>query len=206
MDPFLDRTDEELLEDYAQGDVSAFRALITRHHDALLRFLIRMVGDRESAEDTFQEAFLQVHESLHTFDPTRRFKPWLFTIAANKARDLLRKRQRRPAVSLSAPMNGDDGDAFVDLMQIDMPHASEGMQRDEIRARVEAAMDAMSPRLREILLMAYFQKLSYQQISDIYDIPLGTVKSRLHAAVGSFAKKWEDLARQQRAKGSQAPG
>jgi len=96
------RTDEQLLEDYRGGDAEAFRLLISRHHDDLLRFLIRLTGDRQAADDVFQEAFLQVHISADSFDPTRRFKPWLFTIAANKARDLLRKRVRRQE-SISQP-------------------------------------------------------------------------------------------------------
>lgn len=193
MDPYHDRTDEELLEDYAHGETGAFRALIARHHDTLLRFLTRLLGERESAEDVFQDTFLQVHESLHTFDMSRRFKPWLFTIAANKARDVMRRRQRRPTVSLSAPVQAGGGvGAFVDLMELDTPDVSSDAEREELRLQVEAAIDAMPPRLREVLLMAYFQRLSYQQISDIYDIPLGTVKSRLHAAVAAFARKWQE--------------
>ena len=186
------RTDEELVADYLDGDSGSFRALIERHHDAMIRFLNRFMGDRQAAEDVFQETFLQVHQSIETFDSTKRFKPWLFTIAANKARDALRKSNRRSTVSLSAPVGGgDDGTTFVDLMSIDLPAASSRMESEEQSAMVQRAIATLSPRLREILLLAYFQKLSYTQLADALEVPVGTVKSRLHAAVASFAKAWQ---------------
>ena len=190
------RTDEKLLEDYRHGDTEAFRMLIGRHKDDLLRFLVRLTGDRQAAEDIFQETFLQVHISADTFDPTRRFKPWLFTIGANKARDLLRKRVRRQEVDLSAPVSraggGDDGgQTFVDLMQVKVPPPEEGLESEERDQQVQRAIDRMPSALKEILLLAYFQRLSYAQIADELEIPLGTVKSRLHSAVAAFARAWK---------------
>ena len=193
--PELDRrTDEELIEDYLEGDVASFRVLIDRFHDPLMRFLIRLVGGRAAAEDVFQETFLQVHQSLDTFDLTRRLKPWLFTIAANKARDALRRRQRRPTVSLSAPVDAAEGRSFVDLMEIDVADVASGMEQSELSEMVQRAIETLSPRLREILLLAYFQKMTYAQIAEVAGIPLGTVKSRLHAAVAAFAKAWQEEA------------
>jgi RNA polymerase sigma-70 factor (ECF subfamily) len=192
------RSDEKLLEDYRAGDLEAFRLLISRHHDDLLRFLIRLTGDRQAADDVFQEAFLQVHISADTFDPTRRFKPWLFTIAANKARDLLRKRVRRQEVDLSAPVGGSggSGQTFVDLMQIDVPTPGQGLEARERDEMVQRAVDRMPAALKEILLLAYFQRLSYSQIAEELEIPLGTVKSRLHSAVAAFAKQWELISKE----------
>ncbi len=187
------RTDEELVEDVLDGDVAAFRGLIERHHDALFRFLFRLTGNRQMAEDVFQDAFLQVHQSLDTFDSSRRFKPWLFTIAANKGRDALRKANRRKTVSLSAPVVEEGGKSFVDLMEIDLPDVSSPMEEAERSAKVQRAIDELSPRLREILLMAYFQKMTYAQIAELFGVPIGTVKSRLHSAVAAFAKAWQEL-------------
>lgn len=128
--PDARETDEALFLRFRdKGDDEAFRALIDRYHDDLLRFLYRMLGDRQAAEDVFQEAFLQAHLSGATFDGTRKFRPWFFTIAANKARDLLRKRKRRRMAELSAPVGGRDGDggvSFVDLMEIDSPAPTSG--------------------------------------------------------------------------------
>jgi len=183
-------SDEQLIEDHDAGDPDAFRYLIDRHHDDLMRFLRRMTGSNALAEDVFQDTFLQIHQSLNTFDTSRRFKPWLYTIAANKARDALRRAKRRKALSLSA-QTADEGPAFVDLLAIDIPDPDAELSAEERSRLVQDAIDAMPLGQREILLLAYFQKLSYQQIADHFEIPLGTVKSRLHAAVASFAKRWQ---------------
>lgn len=178
---------------YRGGDNAAFETLVRRYSDELTRFLIRLVGNRALAEDAFQEAFLQVHLSAETFDTSRRFKPWLFTIAANKARDVLRKNARRRTLDLDAPVGGDgDQGTFVDLMQMKGPTPAQAVNTSERDAMVQAAIAQMPLLLREILLLGYFQKMSYSQIADALNIPLGTVKSRLHAAVASFAKKWEE--------------
>jgi RNA polymerase sigma-70 factor, ECF subfamily len=193
------RTDEELIGLYRDGDPAALELLIRRYHDDLLRFLVRLVGgDRAAAEDVFQEAFLQIHQSADAFDTSRRFKPWLFTIAANKARDLLRRNQRRRALDLSAPVGGrsgsGDGATFIDLLRAEGPGPGEITDTAERDRLVQAAVNDLPFALREVLLLAYFQKLSYSQIADALQIPLGTVKSRLHAAVGSFAKSWKAAA------------
>lgn len=201
LDP---RTDEKLVEAYRRGEAEAFRTLVERYHDDLLRFLTRLSGDRQVAEDAFQDAFLQVHLSLGSFDTGRRFRPWLFTIAANKARDLLRKRGRRQTLELSAPMGSSGGDgsegggAFIDLLEVEVAPPDAGLLEEERDAMVQRALDRLSDPLREILLLAYFQRLSYAQVAEELGIPLGTVKSRLHAAVASFAKRWAEVTEEHR--------
>jgi RNA polymerase sigma-70 factor (ECF subfamily) len=203
------RTDEELVSDYRAGSeksAAAFEMLVRRHHDDLMRFLLRLVGNRTVAEDAFQETFLQVHLSVETFDTTRRFKPWLFTIAANKGRDALRRSARRRTLDLSAPIggraggvgggggensDGSGGRTYVDLMEVDVPRPGAAMDDAERSRLVQRAVDELPWSLREILLLAYFQRLSYNQIAEALEIPLGTVKSRLHSAVAAFAKKWQ---------------
>lgn len=190
--PARELSDEDLFRRYLGGDMGGFRSLVERHHDDLLRFLTRLVGDRAGAEDVFQDAFLQVHQSAETFDTERRFKPWLFTIAANKGRDYLRKKGRRSTLDLSAPVPGTDGgETFVDLLAIDIPGPDEIVGDRERDAQVQRAVDMLPWPLKEILLLAYFQRLSYAQIAEDLEIPLGTVKSRLHAAVAAFARNWK---------------
>src|SRR4051812_9391629 len=187
-----DRTDEQLLDDYRHGDKSSFAALVNRYQRELYHFLVRFLGNRASAEDVFQETFLQVHQSAEQFDPQRRFRPWLFTIAANKARDLIRSQARRPANPLQASISpGDDESGeFLDLMKSVTVSPSEPMEREELQQQVQKTVATMPEHLREILLLSYFHAFPYKQISDILDIPLGTVKSRLHAAVAHFAERW----------------
>lgn len=192
-------SDEQLFERFRGGDAAALRTLIERQHDDLLRFLARLTGDRTAADDIFQETFLQVYQSADTFDTSRRFRPWLFTIAANKARDWLRKRSRRKTVELSAPVGGgveSRSASFVDLMEIDIQPPDAAMDIDERDRLVQRALEELQPALKEILLLAYFQRLSYAQIAEDLGIPLGTVKSRLHSAVASFARAWKRVSKE----------
>ena len=186
------RTDEELLAAHIEGDSSAFPELMGRYKNDLLHFLIRFVGSQAAAEDVFQDAFLQVHISAETFDLTRRFKPWLFTIAANKGRDWHRKHSKRTVMSLSQEVGGEgEGARFVDLMESDQELPDATLLNDEQIDSVRHAVDQLPSHLREILLLSYFQQMSYVQIADSLQIPLGTVKSRLHSAVAAFSQGWQ---------------
>lgn len=187
-------SDEKVFERYRRGESALLRTLIERHHDDLIRFLTRLIGDRSTAKDVFQETFLQIHVSAETFDATRKFRPWLFTIAANKGRDYLRKRGRRQSMEISAPVGPDgDGPSIVDLMRIDVPSPDAALDAAERDEQVQRALGALSPTMREILLLAYFQRLTYAQMAEDLEIPLGTVKSRLHAAVAAFARAWQGI-------------
>lgn len=199
------RPDNELLVAYRSGESSALEELVRRHHDDLMRFLVRLCVDRATAEDAFQDTFLQVHLSADSFDASRRFKPWLFTIAANKARDLLRKNARRRTLDLSSPVSpgsGGDGATFIDLMEGDAVQPGTAVSDQERDAMVQRAVSQMPLMLREVLLLAYFQRMSYNQIAGALEIPLGTVKSRLHAAVASFAKAWKIATSDARSEGA----
>lgn len=189
------RTDEELLAAYRNGDRASFSRLVDAYQRELFHFLVRFVGDRAAAEDIFQESFLQVHQSAAQFDPERRFRPWLFTIAANKARDYLRSQSRRPTNQLQAaitPSNDDSGE-FIDLLKGEDISPSEPMEKRELQELVQKTVMDMPAHFREILLLSYFHQFPYKQIGEILEIPLGTVKSRLHAAVAFFADRWRML-------------
>jgi RNA polymerase sigma-70 factor, ECF subfamily len=184
------RSDEEVFVLHREGDPQALRVLIERYSAELHGFLTRLVGSRAGADDVFQEAFLQVHLSADAFDAERRFRPWLYTIAANKGRDYLRRQKRRAAVSLDAPIGANTETALVDLVSANAAGPASGMESSDERDAIKQVIDEMPPHFREILLLSYFQKLSYAQIADSLSIPLGTVKSRLHASLASFAHGW----------------
>jgi RNA polymerase sigma-70 factor, ECF subfamily len=190
-----ERSDEKLMADYHLGDRQSFAELVGRYERELYHFLVRFLGDRAAAEDVFQETFLQIHQSAEQFDPQRRFRPWLFTIAANKARDLIRSQARRPTSPLQANINSGDDESgeFIDLMRSVEGFPEEPLERRELQEAVQKTVMGMPDHLREILLLSYFHQFPYKQISDILDIPLGTVKSRLHAAVAHFADRWKSL-------------
>jgi RNA polymerase sigma-70 factor (ECF subfamily) len=186
-------SDEQLLLRYVQGDVNAFETLVNRYRRELFNFLARFLGDPALAEDVFQETFLQIHLSAGGFDVTRRLKPWLFTIAANKARDALRSRSRRSAAELDAEIGGgeDDSTRFVDLMPGSVPRPEETLENLEAAQSVQNIVQQMPENLRSVLLLSYFHQFPYKEIADILNVPLGTVKSRLHVAVKEFARRWK---------------
>lgn len=188
-----DLTDEQLVDLYCRGHLDAFERLVERYRHSLFHFLARFVGQRTAAEDLFQETFLQVHLAIETFDSSRSFRPWVFTIAANKARDWLRRNSQRKAAALSAPIDEEQGEglSFVDLLQADLPMPSQTAESQETQQRVRQCVDELPNHLREILLLAYFDRFAYKEIAQMLGVPLGTVKSRLHAAVATFADLWK---------------
>jgi RNA polymerase sigma-70 factor, ECF subfamily len=193
-------TDEQLFDRYRRGDRTSFATLMERHHRELFHFLVRFVGNRAAAEDIFQETFLQVHRSAAGFDIERRFRTWLFTIAANKARDLLRAQVRHPATPLQAMVTPGDEESgqFIDFVPAAGDLPAEAMERREMAQRVRSTVMDMPANLREILLLSYFNQFPYNQISDILGVPLGTVKSRLHTAVTEFGNRWKMLNKDRR--------
>lgn len=190
-----DQTDEELLAEYLAGQTDRFEVLVRRHTRELFHFLIRFTGHAATAEDIVQEAFLQVHLSASSFDPERRFKPWLFTIAANKARDWLRSRTRRPEMPLDAPVGGHgaEGLSFADFLAERGTSPAAGLEDQEQQRIVRSVVEQMPDHLREVLVLAYYHRFAYREMAEILGIPLGTVKSRLHAAVAFFAKSYRAM-------------
>lgn len=189
--------DERLLAEFLGGDHRAFERLVSRYSDDLFRFVARFIRSPAAAEDVVQETFIQVYQSAGGFDPSRRFRPWLFTIAANKARDQLRVRLRRKELPLGAPA-GDDGDgggpaAYLDFLADEGAAPDQALLDDEQRERVGRIVSQMPDTLREVLVLGYYHRFPYKEIADILSIPLGTVKSRLHAAVACFAKGYMKL-------------
>jgi RNA polymerase sigma-70 factor (ECF subfamily) len=190
-------TDAELLARFAEGDEAAFREVVNRYKNGLYAFLRQFLNYQDMVEDAFQETFLQLFTSRASFDTSRPLRPWLFTIAANKAKDALRKRQRTAAIPIGTIADAQEM-SFDDVLNTltsdssTMPY--EELQKGETAARVGQIIKEMPENLREILILAYFKKFPYKQMANILSIPIGTVKSRLHTAVGRFAKEWKAAA------------
>jgi len=186
-------TDAELLACYATGDEAAFREIVSRYKNSLYAFLKQFLNRQDLVEDVFQETFLQLFTSRESFDPARPLRPWLFTIAANKAKDALRKSQRTTAIPIgtiseSKEMSFDD---VLNTLTSDTTRPYEQLEKGETASRVAKIIANMPENLREILILAYFNKFSYKQMAQILSIPIGTVKSRLHTAVARFAKDFK---------------
>ena len=189
------QSDGELLALYQKGDEEAFKEIVSRYKNPLYGFLRRFLNQQDLVEDVFQDTFLQLYISKDSFDQGRPLRPWLFTIAANKAKDALRKIQRHSTVSLGAI--ADTGDATVDdvvniLTSYEITPDQE-VSEDETKAQVREIIAQMPENLKAILILAYFEQFSYKQMAEILSIPIGTVKSRLHTAIVHFTKKWKSM-------------
>jgi RNA polymerase sigma-70 factor (ECF subfamily) len=195
--------DERLLADFVAGNAAGFAALVERYSRELFPFLMRYVRDSAIVEDVIQETFLQVHQSAASFDAARRFRPWLFTIAVNKARDHLRSRTRKREVPLGSGTSNHDEEAgsYLDFLSDTGDAPGDRLDADEQREIVQAIVGRMPDHLREVLILGYYQRFPYKEMAEILEIPLGTVKSRLHAAVTHFAAEYhraEEAAARQR--------
>ncbi len=196
MNQEIEKNDEpELLKRYMAGDEDAFREIVSRYRNDLYAFLRRFLNNKEMAEDIFQETFLQIFTSRESYDPNRPLRPWLFTIAANKAKDAMRKQQRTGAMTIGTVADSEQM-SFEDVLSniaFDNTVPYESLERNETAAQVREIIANMPENLREILILAYFNKFSYKQMAAVLNIPIGTVKSRLHAAVSRFTKDWKSI-------------
>ncbi len=195
LEAYGDISDSDLLNRYCEGEESAFQEIMDRYKNSLYAFLRQFLNRHDLVEDVFQETFLQLYTSRESFDASRPLRPWLFTIAANKAKDALRKSQRHATVSIGTISSSDDM-SFEEVLNV-LTHDNElptvELERQETSASVNSIITNMPENLREILILAYFNRFSYKQMAEMLSIPIGTVKSRLHTAVARFAKEWKDL-------------
>jgi len=184
--------DEDLFRRFRrEGDAAAFETLVHRYEGELFHYLRRSLGNAELAEDVFQTTFLQVHVKRDLFEEGRRFRPWLYAIATNQAIDAQRRDRRHRMASLDRRMGGDDGDAaFVDTLSGDDPACGERLEEQEARAWTSLAVAGLPEPMQAVLELVYRRGLKYREVADALGIPLGTVKSRLHAAIHRLNLGW----------------
>lgn len=180
-------SDEELLMGSLKGRKGDFRQLLERYEGELFNFLYRITGDRQTAEDLFQETFLQVYAKMEIFRPDGRFRPWVYTIAANLARDERRRRRRRRAVSLDREIKPGEEGRMADLLDAHEETPEVAIGRKEAAGLAHELMDLLPENLREVVTLYFYNDMKYVEISESLDLPMGTVKSRLFRAVKQMA-------------------
>lgn len=169
-------SDEDLIERFQNGDLYAFDLIVKRYKNQLLNFVYRFLGNAEEAEDLVQETFLRVYRNRKAYQKVAKFSTWIYTIAGNLAKTELRKRKRRKFFSISdLGYNEKDYDISDDAYNPEKD--VDGRMKEEI---IHKEIDELSPKFREVILLRDVQQLSYEEISQIVNIPLGTVKSRVN--------------------------
>jgi RNA polymerase sigma-70 factor (ECF subfamily) len=187
------QTDEELLLGYRQShDADLFSELVHRYERELYSYLRRYLGDAEMADDAFQAAFLQVHLKCEQFEAGRAVRPWLYTIATNQAIDLQRRTRRHRMVSLdrSTSADGEDVGKLLDLLTSKEPSPTVQLSADERREWLHRAVSELPQPLADVVNLVYFHDLKYREAAESLNIPVGTVKSRMHSAVAKLNEAW----------------
>jgi RNA polymerase sigma-70 factor (ECF subfamily) len=180
----LDPTDEQLMVRVCRDDAAAFATLVHRYERELFAFLHRYLHRRELAEDVFQASFLQVHRHRSRFEAGRPFRPWLYAIALRQAIDAHRKDARHRRVSLDGHTGAaGDGGSLAATVAGRESAADVEIERQEDRAMIRAAVEQLPELLRKPLELVYQRGLKYRDAAGILGVPVGTVKSRIHAAV-----------------------
>jgi len=171
-----------------------FEVLVGRYKNAIVSFLFRFVGDFRTAEDLAQETFLRVFKKVHDYNSSAKFSTWLYTIASNLAKDEFKRRARHPAKSLDWK-GGGDTTRDVPQLKADTTDSVPDVQleHEEARQNVKKALDLLEAHDREILVLKDVQGLSYEEISEILDLPMGTVKSRISRARTAFKEVWKKV-------------
>lgn len=188
------QSDEELLRAFAdQGDRASFEALVDRYKMEIYNYLRRYLGDDAMAEDAFQTTFVRVFQKSEQFDTSRKFRPWLYGIATHQAIDLKRRAKRRAFQSLDLQSAGSDARESTHAANIADYRQStvDPLEQAELRARMEAAIEEVGEPGRSALELVYLQGLPYRDAAEVLDVPVGTVKSRVHAAIRKLSAIWQ---------------
>ena len=183
-------TDEELLAAYQRGDVGAFERLLSRHRAPLFTFLLRMLGDRERAEDLAQEAFLRVVKAAPAWQERAKFKAWLYSIARNLCFDQARRDKHRRAESLDGAE--EEGERTL-LDTLASPDASpdRAAQSNQVRPLLLRALAALPDEQREVFVLREQAGLGFKEIAEVVGVNENTVKSRMRYALEGLRKRLE---------------
>ncbi len=172
-------TDERLVEIALDGDEEAFGLLVRRYQRRLTAFLSQLVGDLELARELSQEAFVRAWSALSRFDPRYRFSTWLFRIAHNLGIDHLRRRRLKTVSLYRTDAEGDEVEVIApDTEKDPLGH----LENHALASELRQVIDELRPEYRELVLLRHFAGLSYQEIADFKEMPLGTVKNKLFRA------------------------
>ena len=186
--PFV-YTDEQLIARFQSGDERAYIELVNRYRDRLINFVYPFLGDFEQAEDVVQETMLKLYEKKHYYREIAKFSTWIYTIARNLANTELRKKKRRKTTYISR-MTKDDRQYDIPAVQADL---NQNLQNEFIRDRIHAAIKELPEHFKTVIILRDIQELSYDDISNIVGVPLGSVKSRINRARLQLQAELQDL-------------
>jgi len=167
-------TDEQIIGRVRGGETRMYGELVQRHQDAVFAMALRLLGGRGDAEDAAQEVFLRVYRGLDAFKGEARFSTWLYRITYNLCADWLRRNKRAERRATVIEEAGTVADRRANL--------EEGILQSETRDNVRRALDGLDERYSSVVVLFYYQKMSYEQIAAVLELPMKTVETRLYRA------------------------
>ena len=185
-------SDEKLIEKFQNGEILAYNELVFRYKDRLLNFIYRFLNDIDMAEDLVQDTFIKLYTHKKSYQEIAKFSTWIYTIAANLAKTELRKKKRRKTFSVSE-LSNDDKEFIISSKELDQ---SEYYLSENFEKKFQNALSELSREFKTIIILRDIQELSYDDISKIVELPLGTVKSRINRGrlkLQQLLKKGENL-------------
>lgn len=174
----MEISDQELMQRIKDGDMLAFDCLVHRWEHRLFNIVFKITNDYEITRDICQEVFLQVYQSAKKYRPLAQFETWLYRIAVNRSINELKK-QKRYQSNLSISSSSDEENSFPDSS----PQPDEIIQQNEVSECIQNALAKLPTDLRIIVILKHYEGLKFQQIAEIVNCPLGTVKSRMYTAL-----------------------
>lgn len=181
----MQRTDDILMNDFRNGDRSAFDLLVTRYKHDIFQFILSKVKDCELASDLTQDVFVRIYKSVESYSAAGKFKAWIFRIAQNICFDEFRKQKKASILSIHNEAGSENMDSAVHENQIEDTSANPAREIEylELQYILENALNAIPENQRTALVLCQYHGLSYQEIAEIQKCPMGTVKSRVHNAL-----------------------
>lgn len=187
MDELINKRINEVLK----GNQDSFEEIVTIFQHRLYHVCFRMLGNRQEAEDIAQEAFVRAYINIHTFDQKRKFSTWIFRIATNLCIDRIRK--KKPDYYLDANVPGTEGLTMYSKIEGPGKLPEDEIEQMETQERIQYEISRLSDRYRSVIVLRYIEELPLQEISDILELPLGTVKTRVHRGRAALRKQMGDL-------------
>ncbi|MFA5999618.1 MAG: sigma-70 family RNA polymerase sigma factor [Candidatus Paceibacterota bacterium] len=182
-DSFKDKTDEEIAKLVQQGEHNSFAVLIDRYEEKILRYGKKFLSNRDDIVDITQDIFINTYKNLQNFDATKKFSSWIYRMAHNAFINEMKKNTFRPITMF-------DFDTLVSHLVYEDTSLKE-REQEEIKCAIDQCLDKIKPKYKEVLILYYIEDLGYQEISDILEIPKGTVGIRIKRAKEELKKIWQ---------------
>ena len=181
----MDHVEVRLAKLSRSGDRRAFSELVNLYKDKMFHLGYRMLGQSHEAEDIVQETFLRVYSNLDRYDETQKFSTWIYRIATNLCIDRLRK--RKPSYSLDAEVSDSEGADWYALMPSDQVTPESEYLLSETQLHIRQTIDTLPEKYKTVIILRYLQDMSLKEISEVLEMPMTTVKTRVHRGREFFA-------------------